>query len=161
MFSFNAAAKLRFFTAAALLVMPLLLAGQAVAAPATDNRPVAKNTRSAIAKSTATPATPAAQASKPAALPVAAVEPATSAAPQTVQIKGIVLAPDGRPCAGASVYPAGAPRQLVVTDAQGAFTLPVPAGGAASLRVEYFGEGSSRVEVPAPGTALVRVTLGQ
>lgn len=72
-----------------------------------------------------------------------------------------MLTPEGRPCAGASVYPAGAPRQLVVTDAQGAFELPVPAGAAVSLRVEYFGEGSSRVEVPAPGTSLVRVTLGQ
>lgn len=159
MLSFTAAAKLRFYTAAALLAMPLLLAGQAVAAPTTDTPPAAKNTRPAAAK---TPAAPATQVSKPADLPVAAVVvPAVPAAPQTVLIKGIVLAPDGRPCAGASVYPAGAPRQLVVTDAQGAFTLPVPAGGAASLRVEYFGEGSSRVEVPAPGTALVRVTLGQ
>jgi hypothetical protein len=72
-----------------------------------------------------------------------------------------VLPPDSRPCAGASVYPAGAPRQLVVTDAQGAFTLPVPAGGSVSLRVEYFGEGSSRVEVPAPGTEPLLITLGK
>jgi hypothetical protein len=151
MLFFPTAAKLRFYTAA-LLAMPLLLAGQAVAAPATDNRPAA-------AKNTAAPTT---QPSKPAALPVAAVAvPTTPEAPQTVQIKGIVLHPDGRPCAGASVYPAGSPRQLVVTNAQGAFTLPVPAGGAASLRVEYFGEGSSRVEVPAPGTELVRITLGK
>jgi len=157
MLFFLTAAKLRFYTAAALLAMPLLLPGQAVAAPTTENPPATKNARSATAKN---PAAPATQVSKPAALPVAAV-PAAPATPQTVQIKGIVLAPDGRPCAGASVYPAGVPRQLVVTDAQGAFTLPVPAGGAASLRVEYFGEGSSRVEVPTPGTELVRVTLGK
>jgi hypothetical protein len=159
MLLFTTAAKLRFYTAAALLAMPLLLAGQAVAAPTTDAPPATKNTRPAAAKSTAAPAT---QVRKPAALPIAAVAAsAAPAAPQTVQIKGIVLASDGRPCAGASVYPAGAPRQLVVTDAQGAFTLPVPAGEAASLRIEYFGEGSSRVEVPAPGTALVRITLGK
>lgn len=157
MFSFTAA-QLRYYTAAVLLAMPLLLAGQATAAPATENPPVTKNTRPTASKGATGPAT---QASKPATLPVAAALPASPAAPQTVQLKGIVLAADGRPCAGASVYPAGAPRQLVVTDAQGAFALPVPAGGAVSLRVEYFGEGNSRVEVPSPGTALVRVTLGQ
>lgn len=159
MLSFPAAfAKLRYFAAALLLATPLLLAGQAVAAPATDNRPVAKNTRAAAPKSTGGPAT---QASPPATLPLAAALPASPALPQTIQVRGIVLASDGRPCAGASVYPAGAPRQVVVTDAQGAFALPVPAGAAASLRVEYFGEGSSRVEVPTPGTELVRVTLGR
>jgi hypothetical protein len=104
-------------------------------------------------------------AAGPLAPPTAPVAPSASApspsAPQLTQVRGIVLTPEGRPCAGASVYPAGAPRQLVVTDAQGAFELPVPAGAAVSLRVEYFGEGSSRVEVPAPGTSLVRVTLGQ
>jgi hypothetical protein len=153
MLSFAPLAKLRYFMAPFLLAIPLLLAGQAAAAPTTDNPPVAKTTRPAPKKTDG----PAVQASKPATLVVATV----AAAPQTVQVKGIVLAPDGRPCAGASVYPAGAPRQLVVTDAQGAFALPVPAGEAVSLRVEYFGEGASRVEVPSPGTALVRVTLGQ
>lgn len=157
MLSFTAA-MLRFYTAATLLALPLLLAGQALAAPATNDPPVAKATRPAAAKS---PSVPVSQARTPAALPVVAAMPANPATPQVIQIKGIVLAADGRPRAGASVYPAGAPRQLVVTDAQGAFTLPVPAGGAASLRVEYFGEGSSRVEVPAPGTTLVRITLGQ
>ncbi len=89
---------------------------------------------------------------QPAALP---------AAPQVMKLKGIVLNADGRPCPGASVYPAGAPRQLVVTDANGAFALPVPAGGAVSLRVEYFGVGSSRVEVPTPTADVLHITLGK
>jgi len=156
MFSLPLSAKLRYVVATMLLAMPLLLAGQAVAA--TDNPPAAKNTRTAAPSKTTAPAV---QASQPVALVAAPTAATSPTSPQMVQVKGIVLAPDGRPCAGASVYPAGAPRQLVVTDAQGAFALPVPAGEAVSLRIEYFGEGASRVEVPAPGTALVRVTLGQ
>ncbi|QKG51802.1 carboxypeptidase-like regulatory domain-containing protein [Hymenobacter sp. BRD67] len=96
------------------------------------------------------------------ATPAAAPPVAEALAPQTVQLKGIVLKADGQPCAGASVYPAGAPRQLVVTDAKGTFTLPVPASMPVSLRVEYFGEGSSRVEVPAKAaTEPLHITLGQ
>jgi len=78
-----------------------------------------------------------------------------------VQLKGLVLNPDGRPCAGASVFPAGAPRQLVVTDARDAFVLPVPAGMALSLQVEYFGMGSSRVAVDKPSAEPLRITLGK
>jgi len=85
----------------------------------------------------------------------------TLAAPQLVQLKGPVLNPDGRPGAGASVFPAGAPRQLVVTDAKGAFVLPVPAGTALSLQVEYFGVGSSRVAVDKPSAEPLRITLGK
>lgn len=154
---------LRYYTTAFLL---LLLAGSAVAAPATDTHPVTKRQPVVAGKSkfTAPTTTTSKQPALPATAPVvtpAAEQPSAPAAPKTVQLKGIVLAPDGRPCAGASVYPAGAARQLVVTDAQGAFTLPVPAGAAVSLRVEYFGEGSSRVEVPAPGTEPLRITLGK
>ena len=83
------------------------------------------------------------------------------AARHVVQLRGVVLTPDGRPCAGASVYPAGQARQLVVTDAQGGFVLPVPAGAALSLQVEYFGVGSSRVAVAAPSAAPLRVILGK
>ncbi|WP_223654454.1 carboxypeptidase-like regulatory domain-containing protein [Hymenobacter psoromatis] len=82
------------------------------------------------------------------------------ATPQLVQLRGIVLRSDGQPYAGASVYLAGAPRQLVVTDAKGAFALPVPAGTALSLRVEYFDEGSSHVELPAPSREPLRIILG-
>lgn len=86
---------------------------------------------------------------------------AAPAALQVLKLQGIVLNADGRPCPGASVYPAGAPRQLVVTDANGAFALPVPAGGPVSLRVEYFGVGSSRVEVATPSADVLHITLGQ
>jgi len=157
-----ATATFRFVT---FLAGPLLLAGSV--AQAHDGRPAAKRpgaTPAACCGPTAPAAprqvAPAAGATAPAG-PTASVLAAAPAAPQVVQLKGIVLNPDGRPCAGASVYAARAPRQLVVTDAQGAFALPVPAGSALSLRVEYFGEGSSRVEVPVPGAELLHITLGQ
>lgn len=143
----------------------LLLAGPALGARTADKHPpTTRRAPLASSKPKVVPTDTAKRVATPAASPpVAAAAPAATqlAAPATVQLKGIVLAPDGRPCAGASVYPAGAPRQLVVTDAQGAFALPVPAGAAVALRVEYFGEGSSRVEVPAPGTEPLRITLGQ
>lgn len=153
-----------FATYFALLAMPLLVSA-AAAAPTTDKhppvrRPAAPATRPKALTPASAPQTaaPVAVASTVAS---ASEQPAAPAAPQTVQLTGIVLAPDGRPCAGASVYPSGAPRQLVVTDAKGAFALPVPAGAPVSVRVEYFGEGSSRVEVPTPGTGPLRITLGQ
>jgi len=153
---------------AALVALPLLLAGSAQAATRRtkpDSHSAAKRsvaTTKASCCDTAPPTKKPALAKTPAATVVAPAAPAAlPAAPQTVQVKGIVLNPDGRPCAGASVYPAGAPRQLVVTNAQGAFTLPVPAGAAVSLRVEYFGEGTSRVEVPVPGPEPLHITLGQ
>ena len=155
---------LSFYTFRAVLVMlPLALttaAGQAAARPTTprEGHPTPKKTA---------PAGKAGPAARPAQL-VAAVVVASPAAPtagpavpQTVQLRGVVLNPDGRPCAGASVFPAGLPRQLVVTDAQGAFVLPVPAGVALSLQVEYFGVGSSRVAVAAPSTELLHITLGK
>ena len=156
-------------TAFALLALPLLV-NTAAAAPTTDNRPPLARRQPAPASrakvSLPTPVAVAAlQTAAPAAGPVAIASasglPVAAAAPQTVQLKGIVLAPNGQPCAGASVYPARFPRQVVVTDAQGAFALPVPAGEPVSVRIEYFGEGSSRVEVPAPGTELLRITLGK
>ncbi|QKG52380.1 carboxypeptidase-like regulatory domain-containing protein [Hymenobacter sp. BRD67] len=98
-------------------------------------------------------------------LPAPAVEVPTPAVlklvPQTKLLLGVVLKADGQPLPGASVYPAGAPRQLVVTDAQGHFELHVAKGTAASLWVEYFGEGSSRVEVPASQFTPLQITLGQ
>jgi hypothetical protein len=81
--------------------------------------------------------------------------------PQAKHLVGVVLKSDGQPLPGASIYLAGAPRQLVVTDAQGRFDLPVATGSAVDLRVEYFGEGSSRVEVPANQVAPLKITLGQ
>lgn len=155
---------LSFYTFRAVLVaLPLALttaAGQAVARPTGphEGRPTPKK---AVAAAKASPATRPAQlvAAVPIATPAA---PAGGpAAPELVQLRGVVLNPDGRPCAGASVFPAGLPRQLVVTDAKGAFVLPVPAGVALSLQVEYFGVGSSRVAVDAPSAEPLRITLGK
>jgi len=146
--------------AAVLLALPLLVS-TATAAPSTDDtHPLAKRHTAAKPK----PAAPVLATPQSAIVPataLAAERPAAIEEPQTVQLKGIVLNTDGRPCAGASVYPVGAPRQLVVTDAQGAFSLPVPAGVPVAVRAEYFGEGSSRVEVPSPGTEVLRIKLGR
>ena len=145
-----------------LLALPLLVS-TAAAAPTTDTHPLAKRTTTAT-KLKPTPA-PVAAVAQPVAIPATALAatglPTSIEEPQTVQLKGIVLYTDGRPCAGASVYPAGAPRQLVITDAQGAFSLAVPAGAPVAVRAEYFGEGSSRVEVSAPGTEVLRIKLGR
>lgn len=151
----------------------LLLAGPVLATTPASKRPLAHRTRpvQAITKAPAAGRTPAikgnSKSNGPTTMLVAALAP-TVAAPaeapastQVVKLKGIVLNPDGSPCPGASVYPAGAPRQLVVTDAKGAFTLPVPVGSAVSVRVDYFGVGSSRVEVAAPSAEVLHITLGQ
>lgn len=161
MLALSTLSRLRYYLPA---LLALLLASSAVAAPTTDTHPSTKRQPVAASKGKATAPAPAPgkqSAPAPVVAPVAAALPSAPDAPQTVQLRGVVLAADGRPCAGASVYPAGAPRQLVVTDAKGAFALPVPAGTAVSLRVEYFGEGSSRVEVPAPGPEPLRITLGK
>jgi hypothetical protein len=95
------------------------------------------------------------------ALVVVATPTTLPLAPQAKHLVGVVLKSDGQPLPGASIYPAGAPRQLVVTDAQGRFDLLVAMDSAVILRVEYFGEGSSRVEVPASQVAPLKITLGQ
>lgn len=136
------------------MALPLLLAGLSFAASATTgpggHQPARPRSTPAVLAPAAT-----------AAAPADTTTTATPAAPQIVPLRGLVLNSDGRPCAGASVFPAGAPRQLVVTDAQGAFVLPVRAGTAVSLQVEYFGVGSSRVVVDKPLTEILRVTLGR
>jgi hypothetical protein len=94
--------------------------------------------------------------------PVVVATPAIlPSAPQAKHLVGVVLKSDGQPLPGASIYSTGAPRQVVVTDAQGRFDLPVTMDSAVVLRVEYFGEGSSRVEVPASQVAPLKITLGQ
>lgn len=157
---------IRIFTAVFSL---LVLAGPALAGNGpTTKRPAAPRRAHQVLDTVAK--APAAATKKPliaqSAAPVttiAAPAPlaAAPAAPQVFKLQGIVRNADGQPCPGASVYPAGAPRQLVVTDANGAFSLPVPAGGPVSLRVEYFGVGSSRVEVAAPSADVLHITLGQ
>lgn len=105
---------------------------------------------------------PGAPAPAAAAKPVGglAFDSLTTAAHPTL-LKGTVVLRTGQPCAGASVYVAGAPRQLVVTNAQGAFTIPTSAGAAIVLYIDYFGEGTSRVKVSLPATEPLRITLGQ
>ena len=129
-------------------------AGPAVARPTSPHEDPTPPTAATAAKT--------GQTARPAqSIPALAVTSDTSAALQTVRLRGVVLTPDGRPCAGASVYPAGMVRQLVVTDAKGAFVLPVPAGTALALQVEYFGVGSSRVAIETPSAEPLRITLGK
>ncbi|WP_223648986.1 carboxypeptidase-like regulatory domain-containing protein [Hymenobacter psoromatis] len=156
-----------YFFRAVVVALLLAVAGPgrvfAFSDPTTTYPPIKKAT--SVASREAVPQTPVGTAAV-ATVPTAAIvrtlaTPDTSAAaPQLIQLRGVVLNPDGRPCAGASVFPAGAPRQLVVTDAQGSFVLPVPAGTALALQVEYFGVGSSRVAVSTPSAEPLRITLG-
>ena len=135
-----------YFRSFSVALVALLLAGSAQAAPTTTGPQLPAKPHGPQAPTVVAAATP------------AALDPD---APQLTQLKGVVLNADGRPFPGASVYPAGAPRQLVVTDAQGAFVLPVLAGTAVSLQVEYFGVGSSRVRVEHPSAEPLHITLGQ
>ena len=105
-------------------------------------------------------------AAKPVSMPLASAAsiaaPATAdayVAPQTVTLTGVVVLANGQPCPGASVYMSGAARQLVVTDARGAFTLPVPAGNSLAINAEYFGVGSTRVALDKPSTEPMRITI--
>ena len=161
----------------AVVLSALLLAGPALANTGpTSKRPTGpRRANQAVDTVVKAPGAAATSTKKPAArqpvsptttllavAPAPVEQPATlPAAPQVLKLKGIVLNADGQPCPGASVYPAGAPRQLVITDANGAFALPVPVGGAVSLRVEYFGVGSSRVEVASPSAEVLHITLGK
>lgn len=106
-------------------------------------------------------------ASKPVSMPLASAAPVASApaatdayaAPQTVMLTGVVVLANGQPCPGASVYMSGAARQLVVTDARGAFALPVPAGNSLAINAEYFGVGSTRLALGKPSTEPLRITI--
>lgn len=87
--------------------------------------------------------------------------PALSTVARQTLLRGIVVSAGGQPCAGASVYATQTPRQVVVTDASGAFALPTQPGTAVSLRIEYFGVGSSHLEVVLPTNEVLHITLGQ
>lgn len=106
-----------------------------------------------------------ASTAKPVSAPLASAAPVATAAveaptgPQTVTLTGVVLLANGQPCAGASVYMTGAARQVVITDARGAFALPVPAGNALAINAEYFGVGSTRVALDKPSTQPLRITI--
>lgn len=106
---------------------------EAVAAGAPAVAPVSVATGKPAARAAATPAAPS-EASAPAAAeaePVA-IEPvpapeAAEAAPATVSVSGRVLDEEGQPLAGATVMLKGT-RKAAGTDANGNYTLEVPAG---------------------------------
>lgn len=144
------------------LVLRLSLASAAfmlsLPSRAAHHEPAAKAAKVAAKRPAVLAARPAAPALD--AAPVAA--PSTSpAAPQTVVLTGVVLLADGRPCPGASVFMASAPRQLVVADAHGEFSLPVPAGGPVAIKADYFGVGSTRLALDQPSGQPLRLTLGR
>jgi len=93
------------------------------------------------------------------AAPVAPAATDAYAAPQFVTLTGVVVLANGQPCPGASVYITGAARQLVVTDARGAFALPVPVGNSLAINAEYFGVGSTRVALDKPSTEPMRIII--
>lgn len=93
------------------------------------------------------------------AAPVAPAATNAYAAPQFVTLTGVVVLANGQPCPGASVYMTGAARQLVVTDARGAFALSVPAGNSLAINAEYFGVGSTRVALDKPSPEPMRIII--
>lgn len=138
---------------AALAALPLLLAGAAQAArtlPAArhEARPLTGPVGSRPAK-----------AASRASLPTTA--PAAGARPHLVCLAGVVLGADGRPGPGACVFPPASPRQIAVTNAQGAFQLQGPAYTAFSLQAELMGLGSSRVAIAGEPAQPVRSMLGR
>ncbi|WP_139922552.1 carboxypeptidase-like regulatory domain-containing protein [Hymenobacter sp. DG01] len=97
------------------------------AAPAPTNQGTnrAATAASVAGKPEVAPATP---APEPVAIePVPAAAPAAEAAPATVAISGRILDEDGYPLAGATVMLKGS-RKATGTDANGNYTLEVPAG---------------------------------
>jgi hypothetical protein len=68
---------------------------------------------------------------------------------------------DGQPCPGAAVFMSTAPRQLVVANARGEFSLPVPAAGPVTIKADYFGVGSTRLALSQPNGQPLRLMLGR
>jgi hypothetical protein len=106
---------------------------------------------------------PVAVAPRPAAAaPVAATAPQPAEAPRTVSVSGTILAPNGQPCPGVSVFPTFNPRLIAVTDAKGTFSLQLPApAGVFQLQADYFGVGSSRVTVDSQHLQAINMVLGK
>ncbi|MGI4834591.1 MAG: carboxypeptidase-like regulatory domain-containing protein [Janthinobacterium lividum] len=111
------------------------------------------------AKRSAALGAPAAKAAV--AAPAAVAASTVLAAPQPVMLTGVVLLADGQPCPGASVFMTNAPRQLVVANARGEFSLPVPAGSPVAIKADYFGVGSTRLALDQPSGQPLRLTLGR
>ncbi|WBO85781.1 carboxypeptidase-like regulatory domain-containing protein [Hymenobacter yonginensis] len=89
------------------------------------------------------------------AAPVAEAAPAAPAAPATVTLSGRILDEDGRPMAGATVLLKGS-RKGTGTDANGNYTLEVPAGENALV---YGYGGYQDQEIRTRGSQPVNVTL--
>ncbi|MBC6699554.1 carboxypeptidase-like regulatory domain-containing protein [Hymenobacter sp. BT190] len=87
--------------------------------------------------------------------PAAEASPAAAAAPATVTLSGRILDEDGRPMAGATVLLKGS-RKGTGTDANGNYTLEVPAGENALV---YGYGGYQDQEVRTRGSQPVNVTL--
>lgn len=150
--TFSTCLRLCIASAAFMLMLP---------AAATSHEPVKGQSKG---KQTVAGATVAAKpVSMPLASTVSIAAPAAAtdayAAPQTVTLTGVVVLANGQPCPGASVYMTGAARQLVVTDARGAFALPVPVGNSLAINAEYFGVGSTRVALDKPSTEPMRIII--
>lgn len=82
-----------------------------------------------------------------------------AASPRLMGLTGVVLGADGLPGPGDCVFPTATPRQVAVTNAEGAFQLQVPARTAFSLQAEV-GRGSSRVAIAGESAQPVRIILG-
>ena len=100
---------------------------------------------------------PAVARQKPeAAVPAAAVAPPV-AVPPLVTVRGVVLGPNHLALPGATVFVAGQPSQMVVTNQDGEFALQLPQ--AAQLVVAYSGLADCRLPVPAHDSNTLFVTL--
>lgn len=102
-------------------------------------KPAAAATRTAAAPADDLPAVATATTPEPAAIePVPAAAPAPEAAPSTVTMTGRILDENGRPMAGATVMLRGS-KKVAGTDANGNYTLEVPAGTDNTLVYGYGG----------------------
>ncbi|MBD2721100.1 carboxypeptidase-like regulatory domain-containing protein [Hymenobacter armeniacus] len=123
-----------------------------VAKPATAPKPVAAAAAAPIAAAPAAPA-PAPVEAAPVPAPVAAAEPA---APTTVTVSGKIENEIGKPLVGATVLLRGSSKGTS-TDANGNYTLEVPAGTDNTLIFGYGGYEDE--EIRSRGSQPVNVTL--
>ena len=141
----------------------------AAAKPADEEAPVktAKPLAPKPAATTTTTTTAAAAAPAVAAAPAAEVAPAAApapapapapepAAPSTTTLAGKIEDENGRPMAGATVFLKGS-NKMVSTDANGAYSIEVPASGDNVLTYGYGGYDDETVT--ARGSKAVNVTL--
>jgi len=142
-------------------VLLLLLAGSAQAtriepAASRGEHPLTRRTRAKVVSQPSHPVLLATSVVSPVTLPAEA-----TASPRLIYLTGVVLGLDGRPCPGVCVFPTTKPRQVAVTNAEGAFQLQVPARTAFSLQAELVGQGSSRVAIAGESAQPVSIILGR